>query len=83
MTEHHINWQKAAGDALSYRRMYALAVEIVASDSASCDLQRSAAKVVRALTDVIEKPIADAKILSKARRKFQKLERALMKPGSV
>jgi hypothetical protein len=34
-------------------------------------------KVVRALQDVIELPIADAKILAKGSKKFAKLVRAL------
>jgi len=77
MTEHQTIWQKVSGEAVSYRRMYALAVKVVGSDAATDEMRRAARKVTRTLSDVIELPIADAKILSKARKKFNKLVETL------
>lgn len=73
MTNDSIIWLEASLEAHSHRRMFALAVEISGSDLASVELRKAARKVVRALEDVINLPIADAKVLAKASKRFAKL----------
>jgi hypothetical protein len=59
--------------------MYALAMDITLSDDARDDVRRAASKVVRVLADVIDLPIADAKVLARATKKFGKLVELLSK----
>ncbi len=73
MSDDRIMWLEASKEAHSHRRMYALALDICGSDAAPPELRKAARKVVRALADVIELPIADAKVLAKASKKFAKL----------
>jgi hypothetical protein len=80
MSENQIIWAKASEEAVSYRRMYALALEIEGSATASDELRSAARKVVRILADVIDLPIADARILGKARKKFRRLAERLDLP---
>lgn len=77
MTDDRFMWLEASSEAHSHRRMYALALEIGGSDAASPELRKAARKVVRLLEDVIELPIADARVLMKASKKFAKLVVAL------
>ena len=81
MSEYRTTWKHALAEAHSFQRMYALAAEIVGNDLASRDMQRAADRVVRLLGDVIELPIADARILGKARKKFGKLAALLEADG--
>ena len=77
-----MTWIKAAAEAVSYRRMYLLAAEIVGSELATGELRKAAKRVVRALEDVIELPIADASVLARARLRFSMLEAVLTRvPG--
>lgn len=73
MTDDRIIWLEATLEARSHRRMYALALDICGSDAASPGVRKAARKVVRALEDVIDLPIADAKVLAKASKRFAKL----------
>ncbi|CDZ59361.1 hypothetical protein [Neorhizobium galegae] len=61
--------------------MYILAAEIVVSEAAPGELKRAARRVSRALEDVVDKPIADALVLARARARFAELVAAL--EGSV
>lgn len=72
-----MTWTKAAADAISYRRMYFLAVEIMASETAEERVRRSARRLARVLEEVIDMPIADAHLLARARKRFGELVRAL------
>ena len=65
----HDGWLKAAGDACSFMRMYALALEISA-DAPDLQLRQAANDVVSALEGVIHAPIADSRNLKEARRRF-------------
>lgn len=53
--------------------MYALALDIEGSDAASDDLKRAARSVVGTLSRVIDLPIADARILGRAQKRFEKM----------
>ncbi|WP_172724305.1 hypothetical protein [Neorhizobium tomejilense] len=57
--------------------MYILATEIVSSETAPGELKRAARRVSRALEDVVDKPIADALVLARARARFAELVAAL------
>lgn len=57
--------------------MYVLAAEILGSESASRELKRAARRVVRALEDVVDKPIAHSLVLARARARFAELVAAL------
>lgn len=63
--------------------MYALAMDIILSGAARNDIRRAAQKVVRALEDVIDLPIADAKVLAKGTKKFAKLIEVLSKQDAI
>lgn len=77
MTELHMTWIRAVAEAASYRRMYTLASEIAASDSATREMRHAARRVVRALKPVIDMPIADAFTLARARKRFAELAKTL------
>ena len=79
MSDDRFIWLEASLEARSYRQMYALALEIGCSDAASPELRKAAHKVVRLLQGVIELPIADAKLLARASKKFRKL--AVIRPN--
>ncbi len=72
-----MTWIKVAAEAVSYRRMYFLAAEIVGSELATSEMRKAAKRVTRALEGVIELPIADASVLAGARRRFAVLEAVL------
>jgi hypothetical protein len=72
-----MTWIKAVAETASYRRMYTLASEIAASDSATREMRHTARRVVRALKPVIDKPIADAIILTRARKRFAELAKTV------
>lgn len=57
--------------------MYVLAAEIRSSAAASRELKRAARRVLRALEDVVDKPIAEALVLARARARFAELVAAL------
>lgn len=65
----HDGWLNAAGDARSFTRMYALALEISAQ-ATERHTRRAAIDVVSVLHGVIDKPIADSRKLKEARRLF-------------
>jgi hypothetical protein len=73
---------RAAAEARSYRRMYILAGEIVSSQAAPGELKRAARRVSRALEDVVDKPIADALVLARARARFGELVATLERSAS-
>ncbi|EUB95637.1 hypothetical protein PMI07_002125 [Rhizobium sp. CF080] len=68
-----MTWMTTAAEARSYRRMYILAAEILCSEAASRELKRAARRVVRVLENVVDKPIADALVLARARARFAEL----------
>jgi hypothetical protein len=80
MKDDRITWLRASAEAVSHRRMYSLALEILASETACKDLRRAAGNVQRTLKDAIDLPIADVKILAKGRKKFEKLQHSLSLP---
>ncbi|WP_132277896.1 hypothetical protein [Neorhizobium sp. JUb45] len=65
----HDGWLKAAGDACSFMRMYALALEI-STEAKEQHVRRASTDVVSVLEGVIDRPIADARKLKEARRLF-------------
>ena len=67
------DWLQIAAKVSSFRQMYRLAGEIADSDAATGAERRAAKRVVGALRDVIDAPIAEAAILAKARRRFCRL----------
>lgn len=75
----HVDWLKAAGDACSFMRMYALALEISA-EAEEQPLRQAADDVVGVLEGVIDRPIADAGKLKEARRRFTVLMTRLADP---
>jgi hypothetical protein len=66
-------WKNTAAEALSFRRMYILASEVSETELASFEMRLRAMRVKRTLEAVIDLPIADAKVLAKARKQFGKL----------
>lgn len=75
MDENFVNqsWLAIAVKIGSYRQMYALSEEIVCHTSASVELRQAAGRVRNELRPIIDKPIAPAKQLSRARYRFQVL----------
>jgi hypothetical protein len=71
------DWQRIAAEISSFRQMYRLAEEIKESELANPVERRAALHVVKTLRDVIDKPIAEASTLAKARRKFGRLLQSL------
>jgi hypothetical protein len=78
MNEQRTTWTDTLAETQSFREMYALAQEIVGSGEAPKDVHRAAMRVMGALGDVIELPIADARILARARKRFGKLSGLLL-----
>ena len=70
-------WLLIAAEISSFRQMYRLAEDIIRSDQATPEERRAALRVVYILHKVIDKPIAQASTLSKARRKFGRLRPSL------
>lgn len=77
MNEVHRMWEMAAVEVASYRQMYELALEITHSDLPADQVRRAARRVVATLEDVIDMPIADAKVLARARKRYRALVKAL------
>ncbi|RYG95145.1 MAG: hypothetical protein EON58_14790 [Alphaproteobacteria bacterium] len=71
MTKHD-DWLVAAENACSFRRMYALATEIL-NESDNPGVRCAAARVVEVLEGVIDLPIASAKQLQRSRQRFARL----------
>lgn len=57
--------------------MYRLAEEITRSDEATREDRKAALRVISSLEKVIDKPIAQASTLARARRKFGRLLQSL------
>lgn len=70
-------WLMVAAEISSFRQMYRLAEEITRSDQARPEERRAALRVIHCLCKVIDKPIAQASTLAKARRKFGRLRQSL------
>jgi hypothetical protein len=77
MQKERSDWLGIAITVSSYRQMYCLADRIVGSAEATHDDRRAARKVVSALRDVIDQPIAAHNVLMRARKKFDALVRTL------
>lgn len=77
MEHHRIEWLRAGADANHVRQMYQLAKEVYESTDASARHRRAARHVVKSLHVVIDLPIAEARILATARRRFDGLLNAL------
>ena len=73
MTEHSTDWKATLSRASSFRRMYVLSVAIAESGPMSPEVKSAARRVVKTLSSVIDLPVADARILAKARKQFVKL----------
>lgn len=67
------DWLRAGSRAGNARQMYRLAEDVVTSGSASPRQKREARRVVKILSGVIDKPIAEAALLKAARRRFDGL----------
>ncbi|MGV3552387.1 hypothetical protein [Rhizobium sp.] len=64
--------------ASSFRRMYALSAAIAESDPIPSEVRSAARRVVKTLSGVIDLPVADARVLTKARKQFVKLSKLLI-----
>ena len=73
MSEHLTDWKATLSQASSFRRMYALSAAIAESGPISPEAKSAARRVVKTLSGVIDLPVADARILAKARKQFVKL----------
>lgn len=82
MTQRYLDWLESAHVARSYRAMFALATAIVADDTAPKELRRVARRVTKTLEPVIDKPIASAAVLKKARHFFSLLSVSLENEAS-
>jgi hypothetical protein len=84
MTNDHLRlWLAAAFEAKSHRQMYAIALEIgKAGTLVSPGVRKAARNLARSLHGVIELPIADARVLAKADRRFAVLYELLKKAAS-
>lgn len=71
------DWLLIATEINSFRQMYRLAEEITHSDLATPVERRAALRVINILSAVIDKPIAEASTLAKARKKFGRLLHSL------
>lgn len=78
MSEHLTDWKAALSQASSFRRMYALSAAIAEGGSISPEVRSAARRVVKTLSGVIDLPVADARILTKARKQFLKLCRLVL-----
>lgn len=83
MNEDRIAWLRAAGQVSSFRQMYALARHITQSGIATEADRFAAQRVVNALSDIIDKPIAKASRLAKARRRFGALVKSLCRKAGT
>jgi hypothetical protein len=70
-------WLRAANEIGSFKQMYALANEIAGSSHSSKKSRRAARRVTGELSPVIDKAIAPADQLAKARRHFDELKQCL------
>lgn len=77
MSRQKRDWNEIAAEIASYRQMYDLAVEILENAPVNTGECNAAALVVDALEDIIDKPIAAARRLARARRRFEKLKALL------
>jgi hypothetical protein len=77
ISENRTDWLEIAEAISSFRQMYKLADHIMESPAASNEDRRAARRVVTALKDVIEQPIAEHNVLMRARKKFQAMVKAL------
>lgn len=75
------DWKATLSPAPSFRRMYALSASIAESDPMSPELKSAARQVVRTLNGVIDLPIADARVLAKARKRYERLRRLVVESG--
>ena len=73
----HSAWFSVALEIVSYRQMYKLSEQIIDDGSVSSEVRKAACRVISELRPVIDQPIAPAKKLSRARRKFQALTAVL------
>jgi hypothetical protein len=81
MDERSINsvWFSVALEIASYRQMYKLSEQIIHHASVSPEVRKAACRVRSELRTVIDQPIAPAKQLIRARRKFEALTAVLGK----
>ncbi len=77
MSRQRRDWQEIAAEIASYRQMYNLACQIVESAPFGSEENGAASLLVESLEDLIDKPIAEAKRLARARRRFEKLKALL------
>ncbi|TDK32235.1 hypothetical protein E2F50_18110 [Rhizobium deserti] len=77
MHDTYEKWFHDGINACSYRQMYRVASDIAATLTIPRELRGIAGKVVRLLAPVIDKPIAPAKLLARARTEFTRLQREM------
>lgn len=78
MHDNLTNIKATLSQASSFRRMYMLSAAIAESDPVAPEVRSAAKRVVKTLGTVIDLPVADAKVLTKARKQFVKLCKLLM-----
>lgn len=71
------DWSAVAAEIASYRQMYNFAREIVNNTPVGTGESYAASRLVEALEDIIDLPIAEAKRLARARRHFEALKATL------
>lgn len=67
------DWLRASSRVCNARQMYRLAEDVMISGTASARQKREARRVVKILSEVIDKPIAEDALLKAARRRFDGL----------
>ncbi|MGE7369164.1 hypothetical protein ACQKKX_08840 [Neorhizobium sp. NPDC001467] len=77
MSRQKRDWSKVAAEIVSYRQMYNFAREIADSVPAETGARHAANLLAESLEEIIDKPIAAAKQLARARRRFERLKAVL------
>ncbi|MGI2032359.1 hypothetical protein ACRQ1B_08200 [Rhizobium panacihumi] len=77
MSRQKRDWSEVAAEIASYRQMYNFAREIVENVPVGTGESDAASLLVESLEELIDKPIAAAKQLARARRRFEKLKALL------
>lgn len=78
----NVYWLRVATETNSYRQMYALADEIAGHSASSATVRVAARRVKTELASVIDKPIAPAAALTRARFRFVELTTRLKAASS-
>lgn len=77
MSRQKRDWQEIAAEIASYRQMYNFACQIVESAPVGSGENKAATRLMESLEDIVHLPIAEARRLARARRRFEKLKALL------